>query len=689
MHLFSHISIWWLLPLVLVSFFVAFIYYRKQQQLIDLTPQKKRLLITLRGLSLILLVLLLFDIIIEKKEYKTEKPIFIALIDNSTSMLNYKDSGTVRAHIDELTSSLKEEYRDRFDFKTFIVGKEFTNDSVNFLADESNLDKGFESIYSQFYNRNIGGICFISDGNFTTGKNPIYSARKISLTPIFSVGVGDTVIKRDQFIRSVSANQIAFYKNQFPIEVSIEATKMGKGETKVSLFKGSKEIASQKVNYTDGRSDFAQVNFMVDADEIGFVQYSIRLEHKLNEVTYENNSKRFYIEVIDSRSKILLLTHAPHPDVAALKSVFDKDDNGEVEVKPINEWEGNLKDYALLVWHHPTDNKTILNEINTTKIPVLYLFTSEVNGGEVNALNIGLKLATRRGVDEVQAYPAPGFQLFELSNALTAALQQWPPLKVPFGKIEHNGGNALLKQRIGTVKKEDPIIYFGGDMNKKFGVIMGEGLWRWKLNDYVRNNNTTNFNELIQKATQYLTVKKNTDPLRVILPKRFNKKDDIVITAEYYNASLERITSPKITFELRDEENNLIQYEFAKNSLDYSLSLGKLKPQKYTWTAESNFNGKKIRKQGVFVVEDVSIETLSTHANHSLMRQLAAESNGKFYTLKERNELIKDVLERKDIVNIQYEESNFNDLIDWKWLFLLAFLLLAAEWFLRRYWGSY
>lgn len=689
MHLFSYISIWWLIPLVVVSFLVTVIYYKKQYQLTDITAAKKRILIVLRAFSIILLVILLFDIMIERKEYKTERPVFIALIDNSTSMLNYEDSATVKADVEELIASLKEQYQNRFDFKTFVVGTDFTSDSINFSADESNLDKGFESIYSQYYNRNIGGICFFSDGNFTTGKNPIYSARKISFTPVFSIGIGDTVIKKDQFIRSVSANQMAFFKNKFPIEVAIEATRMGKGESKLTLYRGTREIASQQVNYTDGRSDFAQVNFMVDADEIGFVEYSVRIEHKSNEVNYENNTKRFYIEVVDSRLKILILSQAPHPDVAALKSVFDQDENSEVDVKLVGDWDGNLSDYALLVWHQPNENNKIITQINNTKTPVLYLLTSEINSGVVNTLNLGLKLSTRRGVDEVQSYPSTGFQLFEISDELTVSLGQWPPLKVPFGKIENSQGSALLKQRIGGVKKEDPILYFGGDMSKKFGVFIGEGLWRWKLTDYIKTSKTESFNELIQKTSQYLTVKKNTDPLRIILPKRFNKKDDIIINAEYYNASLERITSPKITFDLRNDENDVIPYEFAKNTSDYFLNLGKLKPGKYNWTSASNFESKKTIKQGVFVVEDVSIESLYSHANHSLLRQLATETNGGFYTLGNPNRLFDDIDKRKDIVSIQYEESNFNDLIDWKWIFVLAFLLLTTEWFLRRYWGSY
>src|SRR5690606_32308882 len=102
-------------------------------------------------------------------------------------------------------------------------------------------------------------------------------------------------------------------------------------------------------------------------------------------------------------------------------------------------------------------------------------------------------------------------------------------------------------------------------------------------------------------------------------------------------------------------------------------TLGKLKPGKYSWSAEAKFDSKSTKKQGVFVVEDVSVESLSTHSDHNLMRQLAQETNGAFYTLNESDKLIKDVGNRKDIVNIQYEESNFNNLIDWQWVFLLVF----------------
>jgi len=689
MKIFSDISLWWLLPIVAIAILASVFYYRNQHQLADTSTLQKNVLVGLRAFALSLLLVFLLGIIIENKEYKTEKPIFITLVDNSTSMLNYKDSAQVNKKLNALTTEIKEIYKERFDFKAYVVGTDVSTKNINFSDDESNLDAGFEFIYSQYYNRNIGGICFFSDGNYTKGKSPVYSARKINLTPVFSIGVGDTVVKRDQLIRTVSANQVAFFKNDFPIEVDIEARKMGIGKSTVRLFKGDKEIAQQTVDYSDGKLDFAHVNFLVSADEIGFVRYSVRIENKLNEITYENNSRTFYIEVIDSRTKVLILAKAPHPDLTSIHSVFEQDENTESEIKLISDWDGSLKDYALVVWHNPDANQSVISQIQKYKTPVLYMLTSQAKGGDASALNIGMKLSSRNGIDEVQTELNTEFQLFELSDELKRSIQLWPPLKVPFGKIEINNGNTLLTQRIGQVKKTDPVLYFGGDMSRKYGVIIGEGLWRWKLTEYAKTQKTTSYTELIQRTTQYLTVKNNTDPFRVILPKRFNKNDEILLKAEYYNASLERIVTPTVKFELKDESNKVIPYEFAKTNVDYTLSLGKLKPGKYTWNATAQSNGKSSKKSGVFVVEDISIEILSTHANHGLLKQIAQETNGKFYTLEKSKQLIKDLEERKDIVNIQYEESNFNDLIDWKWLFFLVSLLLGAEWFLRRYWGTY
>jgi hypothetical protein len=114
-----------------------------------------------------------------------------------------------------------------------------------------------------------------------------------------------------------------------------------------------------------------------------------------------------------------------------------------------------------------------------------------------------------------------------------------------------------------------------------------------------------------------------------------------------------------------------------------------LNPGKYSWTASTTFNGKTHKKTGVFVVEDIAIESLDTYANHSVLNQLASKTKGNFELLKNYRKTIDAIKKRDDITSISYKEASFDDLIDYKILFFLLLLLISGEWFLRRWFGSY
>ncbi|MDB2656753.1 hypothetical protein N9Y60_01725 [Crocinitomicaceae bacterium] len=691
MTFFADISLYWLIPWAIVCVVLAYFYYRKQRQVQGISSWLRSLLTGLRATALFLLGLLLFSILIESNVSKLEKPVMIVLVDNSSSMLNYKDSSQVQSKIKDFEKRLSAQYSDKFDVVTYNVDEAVNTDGFNFNGSVSNLDAGFQHIYNQYYNRNIGGICFISDGNFNKGNSPQYTAEKIALTPIFSVGVGDTVRKQDQLISNVAANDIAFYKNQFPIEVDIEASKMADIDVRVNLLQEGEVIATETVEYSGEPIEFKHVSFIVEANRIGFVNYTIQLENVASESTWENNSRSIYVEVIDSRSKILMLSQSPHPDIAAIKQVLDQDANAEVTSQLIEDWDGSLKDVELLVWHGAgvKSNPGLTDAIKKTNVPVWYIAPVNASSNQVAALGIGLKIPADRRTDNVQGYANSGFQLFEVSEKVDQMLEKAPPVAVKYGTINAEGGSSLLSQRIGPVKKKDPIFLFGNTSKSKYAAFLGEGLWRWRLSEYARTKKHEGFEELIQKTAQYLVVKKNTDPFRVNLPKRFTINDAVYIQAEFYNEAFEPIVTPDIQLELKNENNRVIPYTFAKNSKDYSLGLGKLAAGRYSWKASTKFDGKSYTKEGVFIVEDVSLESLATNADHNLLRLMSDASSGKFYSLNGTDQLLKDIGKRDDIVTISYEETDYSDLIDWKWIFALVALLLATEWFLRRYYGSY
>jgi hypothetical protein len=689
----SDISIFWLIPWAVLCIIAAFWFYSNSNWFKELEKKWQISLRALRAATLFILGLLLIGLIFETVDYRVEKPIIISLVDNSSSIKNYKDSNLVSSQLNGLQTALQKDLGEEYEIVEMTVGSDVEyGKAERFDSPLSNLAAGFEKINTDYYNRNIGAILFVSDGNFNTGNNPVYSAEKISLTPVFTLAVGDTVQKRDQYIKNVASNEVTFYKNKFPVEVDIEAIKMGKGNATVSISSNGKVVASQQIKYKDGKRDFEHVTFLLDADKIGFQTYTVSISDASNEYNYKNNKRIFYIEVIDSRSKVLILAGAPHPDVAALKQVIEEDQNLEVESVLLKDWKKELNKVDLIIWHEPGIgfDASINAQIVEKNIPVLYCVGPNTPSSVIQKINIGLNVSGGNQTDEMQGLVNDGFKQFELSDEVKRAFEYFPPLKTKFGEMKVSGGAEIaVFQRLGSIKKKDPLLYFNKRGTVKYGVLYGEGLWKWKVNDFVRTGTFSAFSELIQKTTQYLVVKQNTTALHVTLPKRFTKDEDVIVNATYYNDAMEAITKPIINLEVTDEKGKRSKLQFGVAGNMYKLSLGKMKPGKYNWVATTKYNGKSYRKTGVFVVEDIAIESLDTYANHSIMNQLSFKTKGNFELLKNYQKTIDRIKSRDDIASISHKEASFNDLIDYKLIFFLLLFLLSAEWFLRRWLGSY
>ena len=363
----------------------------------------------------------------------------------------------------------------------------------------------------------------------------------------------------------------------------------------------------------------------------------------------------------------------------------------EIESQLISEFDGKLSDVSLIILRLSGDQgeNIIIKNIRKTKIPALFLLGTQLTSSKANRLNLGINYPSGGSLDEVQVYLDEGFTLFEISEKLRKEIQNWPPLKVRFGKSSVNGSNVLFKQKIGPVLKTDQVISFTSSNSRKEAFVIGEGLWRWRLEDFKRNQNNDSFKELMSSITQYLLVRQNKYPLRIQMPKRFNIRNEVLINAQFYNEALQQIISPQIDLILNDELGKQSNFTFSKRNKDYMLNLGKLKTGRYNWMAKTEWDGKKYEKNGEFVVEDVSLEKMNTQANHDILKSIAANSEAEFYKLTSYKKLIKDLQNRKDVNIVSYEESSFSELIEYIFLCLFIILLFSIEWFIRKYEGAY
>jgi hypothetical protein len=691
MGIISDIPIFWLLPVAIIAFGLSYLYYRKGSTQVDFSHRIKWVLTLLRGTSLTLIILLLLGVILENTTDKKENPIIVTLIDDSKSMLNYSDSLLLPSQVSELLADLQENFGNNAELLSMNLAMDGV-DSLSFDRVQTNYDAALTSLFDQYGNRNLGAVVLVADGNYNRGRNPLYMADRLGFTPIYALGVGDSLQKRDVLISQVSYNDIAFLGNKFPIVVNVEAHQSPTTDLKIGVYQNDKVVAEKALR--TGKEDYVmfQESFLIEAQTVGFREYVIKVSEVEGESNYINNRKSVFIEVIDSRNKILLLSAAPHPDLGAIKNTLVQDANLEVEAARIGKQEHPLNAYDLIIWHDPgvDFDSRLMAEIQKHGTPVWFVLGPRSQGQFLSKLPLGLEARSGRQTDDVQAKFNSSFSLFEFSKEGQDLVDRFPPLTINFGSLALNKrADVLLYQKVGPVVKKEPAFFFVADGAAKYGVTYGEGIWRWRLNNFARTGDHKVFDELVNKTVQYLMLRANTSQLRVNLPRQFHEGENVVFGASFYNESLEPITSVTINLKLVNTNGEEFEYAFTPQSTAYTLDLGNLKAGAYEWIASTEFENRKFKKNGGFVVRELSIESLDTKSNFALMNQLAESTNGDFYLLADYARLIHDLKQRDDIVPVTYMSTAYKKLIDYKWWFVLLVLLLFSEWVIRRYNGTY
>lgn len=679
---------------IVISFILAaaiayFLYRGKEGQ--NFLKKTKWTLIGLRTLGLFTICILFLGIFLQTTTYKLEKPILINLIDNSQSMLNYSDSSHVKSRIQDYLDWQQKENDGRYIIKNYLIGDNVRNmKNLTFQDSKTDLSKPIQQLNEQFYNSNIGAITLISDGNYNEGASPVYETGNFKDLPFYTLGVGDTLTKRDVLVKNIQANDFVYLNNSFPIEVLIEAKKIGNKTTKVRLLQHHAELASQTLSLHSNQ-EYYRLHFDIQAKKPGIQHYVVQIDPLSEEYTAKNNVQSFYIDVINDTKKILITSNAPHPDLAAIKQVLEKDKVNHVEVKLLKDWDKNSTKYDLIIFHNPLSgtSTTIANQIVQSKTPMLVIIGNPSNFSQ-NAPFTGMNFQSSRQSDENTPILNPQFDLFELSGELKSQLNQFPPLVSSFGKMKvQPNAKTLFYQGLNGIAKSSPQIFFHQLNGTKIGVIFGEGIWKWKLFNYKNSGNADAFTELFDKITGYLTAKKNHSPFIVTVPKRTLSNEPLILKAEVFNASMQPITKENVSLKLTNEKKRTQTYDFSALSSYYSLDLGKLPAGDYTWEATTTIDGKIQKATGEIVVEANHVEQMTNTADFGVLSQISQMTDGKFFPLKEYKKVVNAIQNKDTIVPIETQENTVKNLIDFWGLLLLIAGIFGIEWFIKKFNGSY
>ena len=253
-----------------------------------------------------------------------------------------------------------------------------------------------------------------------------------------------------------------------------------------------------------------------------------------------------------------------------------------------------------------------------------------------------------------------------------------------------NGSNVLLKQNIKKIPTNYPLLSFKDKDGFRTGVWVGEGIWKWRLFDYLQHNNYEVVTELVNKSIQFLSTKEDKRKFRVSTSKNLYKENEqISFDGQLYNDNYEMINEPDVFLAIINQEGKEFKYAYSRSNNFYTLNIGMLPAGKYRYVANTNFGGAAMEQKGSFSVQNIQLELYDLSARHDLLRALSEKYGGELVPAGSGSSIAEKVLSNSMIKPVVYQSTETKSVINFKWLFGLILLLLSLEWFLRRYLGSY
>ncbi|RZL47568.1 MAG: hypothetical protein EOP00_11575 [Pedobacter sp.] len=657
----------------------------------SLATKLKNTLAVFRVIVVAMIAYLLFAPLVKRISYNPEKPIIVIANDNSISVAAIKPTGFDQQKYQRDLQKLSNLLSEKYEVKTYSF-----SDSVKSGLDFSgkgklsNASALVAKLNDELLNRNVGAVIMASDGIFNRGGNPLYELSKIK-APFYTIAMGDTVAKRDVLIANVNYNNLVYLDNEFTLDVQIQAFE-SKGETTViSVADNGAKIKQQSVNI-DAASFVKDIQVKLKANKIGIQKYTINIAPLKNEITTKNNSQTIFIEVIDARQKILLAAAAPHPDIATIKQAIELNKHYEVTVALADELNTiDLNKYSLAILYQLPGNTntatSFIGKLQEGKISIWYILGAQSNVSSFNQVQKTLSLSLANGsLQEIFPYPEPNFTVFSLDANILKQLNNYDPLLMPFGSLRINGNyTSALNQRIGKINTQSPLLFFADDNGKKLGFLLGEGIWKWKLEEAKSEQNFPLVNELITKTVQYLSVKDDKRKFKAYSSKStYDENENVVLNATLYNDAYEAINAPDVKLQLKNEAGKVFNYTFSKFGAAYRLEVGNLPQGNYTYTATTNLGDKNYTSSGAFYVNALIAEYQQTTANHQLLYTMAQQTNGKMFMPQNLLSIADELEKSGQVKTISYEDRKYEELISLKWLFVFIVSLLTLEWFLRK-----
>ena len=637
-----------------------------------------------------LLGFLLLEPVVKHLDYRKQKPLLVVLEDYSSSMESVLESARdLHLKLNRIEKELKQEY----DIQHFTFDQEINfnmDDDDQFTGTETNISNAIKVIDQQYADQNLSGIVLVTDGIHNAGVDPILTSASLHV-PVYAIGIGDTTLYSDICVDDLTCNSIAYLGNTFKLKASIKAEQITAKNSVVRVIVNGVERGRKQV-FLSPENNYKELEFTLQAHTKGIQKVELKLDSFNGEKNKRNNTQICYVDVIERKRKVVIWTEQTHPDISTLKSAIASNENYEAAVE-MNQFSlpKNVDLVILYDWFTSKANVKKYKQLIAAKIPTLLILGQLSKPSVFNQGSQALKFTNINATTNA-ATPKlnPEFDYFNWSES-AQTVGQWPPLISWYGKLKgHMPSDVLLYQQIGNVVTKEPQWLMHNENGYRYSIVLGSGLWRWKLAHFDRNGSHDIFHELINKTLQYLTVNRNKQRLRVYSKAReYGRFEKVVIHGELYSQSYDKINNQEINLTVSDQRNKQYTYLMAQDNGNYRTEIQGLLPGTYQFTAQTVSGGQALKQQGTFVISNLQKERIRQRADFELLRKIGHKTGGKMLTSNEVQNLVPLLSNQPQVKTQILEDFSYTNLIRFKTIFWVLFAFLSIEWFVRKWAGGY
>ncbi|HEX8138126.1 MAG TPA: vWA domain-containing protein [Pyrinomonadaceae bacterium] len=582
----------------------------------------------------------------------------------------------------------------------------------------------------------LSAIVLVSDGSANVTRDLAAELRELRARnlPVYTVGVGSTDSFRDAELVRVNAPRRVLVGSS--AEVSALVRLPGYGATKVLIAMSEDGRALKTEEFALRGDETEAVTLEIVPTAPGWHRYTFEVAALDGELTLDNNRQEALIEVVEGPLKVLYMEGEPRWEHGKLRAALSRNEKNVTLVSILRSGENKFYRQGVtgegeLVGGFPQTEEElfayqglVLGSVeagffSAEQLRNIEAFVARRGGGLLalggrNAFDAGryagtpladlLPLSLTGGPTQAaQATDrsAPVFKavltmrgqshpVTRLSEDRALSQKIWndlPPVSVP--EVLQNvkpGALVLLEARRAaggqTASVSVPLL-----AQQRYGrgqtlALTASDTWRWQMKMDSKSNAHETFwrqilRYLVSSAPDQWEVSAERDVydlnervriVAAIRDKKFNPVSDARAGVRVTKPSGASVEIP-LRFTARDDAH-LYTGEFRTDELGgHRLELSGVAPALGQVTAQSEF-----------LVAELNREFHDTAQNVDLLRRIAAETGGKYYTLDEVGSLVGDLTYRKT----DNSERVTKDLWDMPVNFLLLVALLSGEWFLRK-----